>query len=96
LETENKRLKQANEELVQGMDKLRERCTTLEDSFEALNRATDGFMDTYDNELTELRDDMHSLEGIVNFFQEDQVSDESVKRIKDAIIQDITTRLSAE
>jgi hypothetical protein len=96
LETENKRLRQENEELVRGMGKIRERCTALEDGFEVLNRSTEGFMDTYDNELTELRDDIHSLEGIVNFIQEGQVSDESVKRIKDAVVKDITTRLSAE
>jgi hypothetical protein len=96
LETENKRLRQENEELVRGMDKIRERCTALEDSFEVLNRSTEGFMDTYDNELTELRDDIHTLEGIVNFIQEGQVSDESVKKIKDAVVKDITTRLTAD
>ncbi|RGP64445.1 hypothetical protein FLONG3_9503 [Fusarium longipes] len=96
LEAENKRLRQENEELVRGMDKLRERCASLEDSFDALNKSTESFMDTYDNELTELRDDIHSLEGAVDFFQEDQVGDESVKRVKDAVIQDILTRLSTE
>ncbi|CEI66198.1 hypothetical protein FVEN_g4404 [Fusarium venenatum] len=96
LETENKRLRQENEELVRGMDKMRERCTALEDDFGVLNKSTEGFMDTYDNELTELRDDIHTLEGIVNFIQEGQVSDESVKKIKDAVVKDITTRLSAD
>lgn len=96
LETENKRLRQENEELVRGMDTMRERCNALEDGFEVLNKSTEGFMDTYDNELTELRDDIHSLEGMVNFLQEGQVSDETAKRIKDAVVKDITTRLSAD
>jgi archaellum component FlaC len=111
LETENMKLRQENKDLCQGMDELRERCTAFETSqkdltysFEVLETdaekfketATEDLLDTYDNELMELREDIRAMEEAVKFIQEGQVSDESVKKIKDAVVQDITTRLAAD
>jgi len=111
LEAENKKLRQENKDLCQGMDELRERCTAFETSqkdlthsFEVLETdaekfketATEDLLDTYDNELMELREDIRAMEEAVKFIQEGQVSDESVKKIKDAVVQDITTRLAAD
>jgi hypothetical protein len=111
LETENKKLRQDNKDLSQGMDKLRERCTALEtsqqdlkhslevldtDSERFMKMATEELLDTYDNDLVELREDMRAMEQAVKYIEEGHVSDESVKRIKDAVVQDITTRLSAD
>jgi hypothetical protein len=111
LEMENKKLRLENKDLSQGMDKLRERCTALETSqqdlkhsFEVLDTdserfmkmATEELLDTYDNDLVELREDMRAMEQAVKYIEEGHVSDESVKKIKDAVVQDITTRLSAD
>ncbi|RGP80931.1 hypothetical protein FLONG3_943 [Fusarium longipes] len=104
-------LEKENTELRQGMDKFRERCDALEKSqqdlkhsFEILetanekftDTATEALLDTFDSELTELRDDMRAMEEAVEFIQEGQVSDDSVKRIKDAVVQHFATRLFAE
>ncbi|KAJ4007487.1 hypothetical protein NW752_007533 [Fusarium irregulare] len=111
LEAENTKLRQENKDLCQGMDELRERCTAFETSqkdlthsFEVLETDTEKFkesttedlLDTYDNELMELREDIRAMEEAVKFIQEGHVSDESVKKIKDAVVQDITTRLTAD
>lgn len=111
LETENKKLRQENKDMSQGMDKLRERCTALEtsqqdlkhslevldtDSEKFMKMATEELLDTYDNDLVELREDMRAMEQAVKYIEEGHVSDESVKKIKDAVVQDITTRLSAD
>ncbi|KAL4731019.1 hypothetical protein ACLX1H_003061 [Fusarium chlamydosporum] len=107
LVTENKKLRQDNKDLSQDVDTLRERCTALEmsqqnlkHSFEVLDTAAEELtnnlreelFDTFDNELTELRDDMRTMEGTVKFLEEGQVSDETARRIKDAVLQDITAR----
>ncbi|CAJ0545080.1 Ff.00g085530.m01.CDS01 [Fusarium sp. VM40] len=111
LETENEKLRQENKDVTQGMDKLRERCTVMEtsqqdlkhslevldtDSERFMKMATEELLDTYDNDLVELREDMRAMEQAVKYIEEGHVSDESVKRIKDAVVQDITTRLSAD
>ncbi|KAF5660856.1 hypothetical protein FHETE_8707 [Fusarium heterosporum] len=104
-------LEKENTELKQSMDTFRTRCDALEKSqqdlkhsFEVLETANEKFtdtaaealMDTFDSELTELRDDMRAMEEAVEFIQEGQVSDDSVKRVKDAVVQHFATRLFAE
>ncbi|KAM0341671.1 hypothetical protein ACHAPU_009917 [Fusarium lateritium] len=104
-------LEKENKELKQSIDTFRSRCEALEKSqqdlkysFEALetanekftDTATEALLDTFDSELTELRDDMRAMEEAVEFVQEGQVSDDSVKRVKDAVIQHFAARLFAE
>ncbi|KAF5265616.1 hypothetical protein FOXYS1_3566 [Fusarium oxysporum] len=94
LETENEKLKQQNKELVEGMDKLQERYDALEHLFAVLDSKNEEFADTYDCSFSELREDMDRLEGVVNFVQEGQVGEESLKVIKDVVVQEIMTRLA--
>ncbi|SCO87580.1 uncharacterized protein FRV6_11707 [Fusarium oxysporum] len=94
LETENEKLKQQNKELVEGMDKLQERYDALEHRFAVLDSENEEFADTYDCSFSELREDMDRLEGVVNFVQEGQVGEESLKVIKDVVVQEIMTRLA--
>ncbi|KAG7404026.1 hypothetical protein Forpe1208_v015701 [Fusarium oxysporum f. sp. rapae] len=94
LETENEKLKQQNKELVEGMDKLQERYDALEHRFAVLDSKNEEFADTYDCSFSELREDMDRLEGVVNFVQEGQVGEESLKVIKDVVVQEIMTRLA--
>ncbi|EXL64283.1 hypothetical protein FOPG_19450 [Fusarium oxysporum f. sp. conglutinans race 2 54008] len=94
LETENEKLKQQNKELVEGMDKLQERYDALEHRFAVLDSKNEEFADTCDCSFSELREDMDSLEGVVNFVQEGQVGEESLKLIKDVVVQEIMTRLA--
>ncbi|KAI8396349.1 hypothetical protein AU210_015721 [Fusarium oxysporum f. sp. radicis-cucumerinum] len=94
LETENEKLKQQNKELVEGMDKLQERYDALEHRFAVLDSKNEEFADTCDCSFSELREDMDSLEGVVNFVKEGQVGEESLKLIKDVVVQEIMTRLA--
>ncbi|WZH40729.1 uncharacterized protein QYS62_001667 [Fusarium acuminatum] len=101
LETENKKLRQDNKDLSQGMETsqqdLKHSLEVLDtDSERFMKMATEELLDTYDNDLVELREDMRAMEQAVKYIEEGHVSDESVKRIKDAVVQDITTRLSAD
>ncbi|KAL5583698.1 hypothetical protein FOVSG1_015049 [Fusarium oxysporum f. sp. vasinfectum] len=94
LETENEKLKQQNKELVEGMDKLQERYDALEHRFAALDSKNEEFADTYDCELAEIRDEMGSLEAVVDFVQEGQVREESLEVIKNVVVKEIMTRLA--
>ncbi|SPJ76051.1 uncharacterized protein FTOL_05782 [Fusarium torulosum] len=94
VKAENEKLIQQNKELVQGMDKLQERYDALEDRLTAIDSKNDEFADTYDCEVKELRDDLDSLEGIVQFVQEGQLGEESLKVIKDVVVEEILRRLA--
>ncbi|KAF5578444.1 hypothetical protein FPCIR_11576 [Fusarium pseudocircinatum] len=94
LETENLKLKQQNKELAQSLVNLQERYDALEDRFAALDSKNDELADTYDLAFSDLGENMDRLEGVVDFVHEGGVRDESLKVIKDAVVQEIMTRLA--
>ncbi|KAF5714092.1 hypothetical protein FMUND_7594 [Fusarium mundagurra] len=94
LETENQKLKQQNKELAQSLVNLQERYDALEDRFAALDSKNDELADSYDCAFSDVRENMDRLEGVVDFVHEGGVRDESLKVIKEAVVQEIMTRLA--
>jgi hypothetical protein len=99
LETENQKLREAMDQIQDRYVALKKSHEDLSHSFKALETAvgknTEDFEESVNNELAELREDISKLDNELSFIQDGQVSDESVTKIKDVILQDITTRLSA-
>lgn len=94
LEAENQKLKEQNKELAQSLVNLQERYDALEDRFAALDYKNDELAETYDLAFSDLGENMERLEGVVDFVHEGGVRDESLKVIKDAVVQEIMTRLA--
>ncbi|KAF4945690.1 hypothetical protein FGADI_11743 [Fusarium gaditjirri] len=109
-DTDGKRiafLEKENQELRETVAKLQEQYKAFDKSqqdihysFGALETAveknTQEFEESIGNELAELREDISQLDHQLSFVQEGQVSDESVAKIKDAVLLDITSRLSGD
>ncbi|TVY68266.1 hypothetical protein Focb16_v002358 [Fusarium oxysporum f. sp. cubense] len=100
-------LEKENQELRETVAKLQEQYKAFDKSqqdihhsFGALETAveknTQEFEESVGNELAELREDISQLDHQLSFIQEGQVSDESVAKIKDAVLLDITSRLSGD
>ncbi|KAL5586131.1 hypothetical protein FOBRF1_016001 [Fusarium oxysporum] len=100
-------LEKENQELRETVAKLQEQHKAFDKSqqdihhsFGALETAveknTQEFEESVGNELAELREDISQLDHQLSFIQEGQVSDESVAKIKDAVLLDITSRLSGD
>ncbi|RBQ72075.1 hypothetical protein FVER14953_14022 [Fusarium verticillioides] len=94
LETENQKLKEQNKELAQSLVSLLERYDALEDRFAALDSKNDELAETYDLAFADLGENMDRLEGVIDFVHEGGVRDESLNVIKDAVVQEIMTRLA--
>lgn len=97
-------LEKENQELRETVAKLQERFEKshqdIHHSFGALEttveKNTQEFEESVGNELAELREDISQLDHQLSFIQEGQVSDESVAKIKDAVLLDITSRLTGD
>lgn len=100
-------LEKENQELREIVAKLQERYETFDKSQQDIHHSfgalettveknTQEFEESVGNELAELREDINQLDHQLSFIQEGQVSDESVAKIKDAVLLDITSRLSGD
>jgi translation elongation factor EF-1beta len=99
LEMENQKLRQDLDKLQDGYAALKLSHQDLSFSFGALEttveKNTEEHEESVNNELEEIREDVKKLDNQFCFIQEGQVSAESVAKIKDALLQDISSRLSA-
>ncbi|KAG5745255.1 hypothetical protein H9Q70_012049 [Fusarium xylarioides] len=100
-------LEKENQELRENVAKLQEQYKAFDKSQQDIHHSfgvletsveknTQEFEESVGNELAELRDDISQLDQQLCFIQEGQVSDESVAKIKDAVLLDITSRLSGD
>ncbi|KAF5986387.1 hypothetical protein FBULB1_2450 [Fusarium bulbicola] len=100
-------LEKENQELRETVAKLQERYEAFDKSQQDIHHSfgalettveknTQEFEESVGNELAELREDISQLDHQLSFIQEGQVSDESVAKIKDAVLLDITSRLSGD
>ncbi|KAF5646165.1 hypothetical protein F52700_1855 [Fusarium sp. NRRL 52700] len=100
LEKENKELRETVAKLQERYEAFDKSQQDIHHSFGALEttveKNTHEFEESVGNELAELREDISQLDHQLSFIQEGQVSDESVAKIKDAVLLDITTRLSGD
>jgi hypothetical protein len=100
LEKENQELRKTIAELQEQYKAFNKSQQDIHHSFGALETAveknTQDFEESVGNELAEMREDISQLDHQLCFIQEGQVSDESVAKIKDAVLLDITTRLSGD
>ncbi|KAF9767124.1 hypothetical protein IL306_000363, partial [Fusarium sp. DS 682] len=91
LETENKKLREAIGELQAQNAALRKSHQDLGYDFGALETAvkenTESFEESVDSDLAELREDISELKK--------QFSDDKVAELRDVVLQEIATRLSA-
>ncbi|SCV48114.1 uncharacterized protein FFB14_10201 [Fusarium fujikuroi] len=97
LEKENQELRETVARLQEQYEAFDRSQQDIHHNFGALEttveKNTQEFEESVGNELAELREDIRQLDHQLSFIQEGQVSDESVARIKDAVLLDITTRL---
>jgi chromosome segregation ATPase len=94
LREECKKSKQTNTEFVEDINNLQEKYDALEDRLADLQSENEAFVDTYDGQLTELRQDMHHFEGVVGCIQEGHVTEESLQMIQSVVIQEMRRRLA--
>jgi chromosome segregation ATPase len=94
LREEYEKSKQTNTEFVEDINNLQEKYDALEDRLADLQSENETFVDTYDGQLTELRQDMHHFEGVVGCIQEGHVTEESLQMIQSVAIQEMRRRLA--
>jgi flagellar motility protein MotE (MotC chaperone) len=100
-------LEKENQELRKDMEALEEQYKILDKSHQDLNHSfealetvtgknTEENYESFSNDLEEVREDISKLSEELRFVQDGPTSDEFVVKVKDAVLQDITTRLSAD
>jgi hypothetical protein len=100
-------LEKENQELRKAVEALEERYKLLDESHQDLNHSfgaletvtgknTEENYESFSNDLEEVREDISKLSDELRFVQDGPISDEFVVKVKDAVLQVITTRLSAD